>query len=344
MKLKEYNTKRNFNNTSEPKGKVTKNKNNILKFVIQYHQARAKHYDFRLEWRGVLLSWAVPKGLSLNPKDKRLAVMVEDHPLDYITFEGIIPKGNYGAGSVEIFDKGYYLPSYSVNTGLKKGHISFTLFGDKFKGDWELVKMDEKNWLIIKSDDEFAVIKNESANSKKTKTSIKLPFKECDVQLATLSKNIPKGKNWLFEIKYDGYRILSFVENGKARLVTRNNKDYTKKFDEIVKSLANISQDNFVLDGEIVCFDENGRSDFGLLQNNIKFNKGGFYYVVFDILALNGKDLRDKPLNDRKEILEKVLTKQPFNIIYSSFVIGKGSESFNIAKKMNLEGIVAKKH
>lgn len=341
MKLKEYNKKRNFNNTTEPKGKILKNKKNMLKFVIQYHQARAKHYDFRLEWQGVLLSWAVPKGLSENPKDKRLAVMVEDHPLDYATFEGIIPKGNYGAGSVEIFDKGFYVPSYSVNTGLKKGHISFTLFGEKLKGGWELVKMGEKNWLIIKSNDEFAV-KNSNSLIKKLKNSNKLPFKTCDVQLATLSHKIPRDKNWLFEIKYDGYRIIAFMQNGKVKLVTRNNKDFTKKFESITKSLENISQENVILDGEIVCFDENGRSDFGLLQNNIKFGKSGFYYAVFDILALNGQDLRNKPLKERKEILEKVLAKKPDNIIVSTFVVGKGKESFNLAKKMNLEGIIAK--
>ena len=139
MSLKEYNKKRNFNLTREPKGKLEKSAN--LRFVIQYHQARAKHYDFRLEYNGVLLSWAVPKGLSLNPKDKRLAVHVEDHPVDYIDFEGVIPKGNYGAGTVEIFDFGTYLAIEDFKNGLKKGHIKFVLYGQKLKGGWSLIRL-----------------------------------------------------------------------------------------------------------------------------------------------------------------------------------------------------------
>lgn len=320
------------------KGKLkTQKAKKQKKFVVQYHQARAKHYDFRLEYKGVLLSWAVPKGLSQNPKDKRLAVMVEDHPLDYINFEGVIPKGNYGAGSVEIFDKGYYVETESFATGLKKGHIKFVLNGEKFKGEFSLVKIDEKNWIIVKSDDEYAVYK------KQTSKKIKNPFDACDVELATLSSVIPKGKNWLFEIKYDGYRILSFVQNGKVKLVTRNNKDYTAKFDSIVQGLKKISQYAFVLDGEIVSFDQNGRSDFGLLQSNLKNAKDDFYYVVFDILALNGEDLRKKPLVERKDILERLLAKAPNNLVFSNHVINNGQMCFNLAKRQNLEGIMAKK-
>ncbi len=347
MSLKEYKNKRNFNKTSEPQGKVTKpkNKKNLLKFVIQYHQARAKHYDFRLEWNGALLSWAVPKGLSLNPKDKRLAVMVEDHPLDYADFEGIIPKGNYGAGSVEIFDSGNYLPVYDFDAGFKKGHLKFVLNGKKFKGEFSLVKIDDKNWLIIKSADEFSV---ETAKQIKEKTEItmninKLPFKTCPPQLATLTHNIPKGKNWLFEIKYDGYRIISFVENGKVKMLSRNGKDYATKFERIKKSLLKLNLENCVLDGEVVVFDENGRSDFGLLQNNIKSPSLPFYYVIFDLLALDGNDLRDLPLIERKKKLEQLLVKADNDLVYSSFVVGKGAESFKMAKKNNLEGIIAKK-
>ena len=157
MPLKEYNTKRNFSSTNEPKGKKVKDKESLI-FVVQYHKARAKHYDFRLEWKGELLSWAIPKGPSFNPNDKRLAVQVENHPLDYANFSGIIPKGNYGAGSVEIFDNGEYLPSFDIEKGLKKGHLKFTLFGKKLKGEWSLVKIDEKNWLLIKSKDEYFFI------------------------------------------------------------------------------------------------------------------------------------------------------------------------------------------
>ena len=191
MGLKEYNQKRDFSSTKEPEGKVKNKKSK--RFVIQYHQARAKHYDLRLEYKGVLLSWAVPKGLSKDPEDKRLAVMVEDHPVDYIDFEGIIPKGNYGAGTVEIFDSGNYQPLESFEKGLKKGHLKFVLNGAKLKGGWSLIKIDDKNWLAKKIEDDFA--------GKRKPT--KLPFNQCDVQLAKLSNNLPKGKDWVFEIKYE---------------------------------------------------------------------------------------------------------------------------------------------
>ena len=336
MALKEYNKKRNFLNTSEPQGKEKKSRSKKLKFVIQHHKARADHYDFRLQHNGVLISWAVPKGLSMNPEDKRLAVHVEDHPLDYADFEGIIPKGNYGAGTVEIFDRGYYFAEDDFEKGLKKGHIKIILDGKKYKGSWSLVKMDDKNWLIIKSDDSFANTKSPSS------AKIKNPFSSCSPQLATLTDKIPTGKNWIFEIKYDGYRVLSFVENGKTKLISRNGIDYTKKFSQIAKSLKSLVADCFVLDGEIVCFDENGRSDFGLLQTNIKKGNHSFHYVVFDLLALNGQDLREKKLKERKELLEKLLKNCHQNLIYSTHVAGKGKQTFSFAKKHNLEGIIAK--
>lgn len=330
--LKEYNKKRNFSSTNEPKGKLKNEK--AKRFVVQYHQARAKHYDFRLEYNGVLLSWAVPKGLSQNPKDKRLAVMVESHPVDYINFEGIIPKGNYGAGSVEIFDEGEYLPIHDFGKSLKKGHLKFVLNGKKLKGGWSLIKTQNDNWLIVKINDEFV-------NTKKAK-STKLPFQTCSAQLATLTKKIPNGKDWIFEIKYDGYRIISFVENGKAKMVTRNNIDYTKNFKTIAEKLNKIEQENFVVDGEIVSFDKNGKSDFSLLQDNIKSGKSNFFYVVFDLLVLNGQDLRHLPLKDRKAKLERLLHRTDDCVIFSSHV-DNGKESFSFAKANNLEGIIAKK-
>lgn len=332
MSLKEYKKKRNFKNTSEPIGKINKTK--AYRFVIQYHQARAKHYDFRLEHNGVLLSWAIPKGLSTNPKDKRLAVHVEDHPVDYIDFEGIIPKGNYGAGAVEIFDIGDYLPINDLDKGLKKGHIKIVLNGNKLKGGWSLIKTDEKNWLAVKLEDEFV------NTNKKTKKS-KLPFKTASVQLATLTNKIPKSKDWIFEIKYDGYRILSYVENGKVQMLSRNNIDYTKKFPNIATSLKEIDAENFVIDGEVVCFDENGKSDFGLLQQSIKRKKENFYYVIFDVIALNGEDLRNLPIIERKAKLERLLFKANNDLMFSSHVTD-GNESFKFAKANNLEGIIAK--
>lgn len=332
MGLKEYHRKRDFNSTNEPKGKVKKSE--TRKFVIQYHEARAKHYDFRLEHNGVLLSWAVPKGLSTNPKYKRLAVHVEDHPLDYIDFEGIIPKGNYGAGTVEIFDCGKYVPLEDVEKGLKKGHIKIYLYGNKLTGGWSLIKFKEDNWFIVKLEDEFAGIEK--------KKNTKLPFKETSVQLATLTEKIPTGKDWIFEIKYDGYRIVSYVENGKVKMFSRNNVDYTKKFKSLTQSLKKIDQDSFVVDGEVVSFDENGRPDFSLLQESIKKESKNLFYCVFDLLALNGEDLRNLPLIERKAKLERLLFKAEDNLIFSTHV-ENGKETFTFAKKNNLEGIVAKK-
>ncbi|MBO5394670.1 MAG: non-homologous end-joining DNA ligase [Clostridia bacterium] len=336
--LENYNKKRNFSSTKEPRGKPSSKKSKSKMFVIQHHKARADHYDFRLEHQGVLLSWAVPKGLSTNPKTRRLAVEVEPHPVEYANFEGIIPKGNYGAGSVKIEDKGNYIALTSMKSALKKGHIKVLLNGQKYKGVWSLIKTDEKNWLIIKDKDEFVC--NEDLAEKKQ--SNKLPFSKCSPMLATLSNSIPKGKDWLFEIKYDGYRIFAFKEKNKIKLISRNEKDYTATFYSIKDSLLKIKHD-FIVDGELVSFDEKGRSDFGLLQNNIKSAKQGFVYVIFDLIALNGQDLRNTPLAQRKSLLQLLLEKCPKNLVFSNHVEGKGQQSFSFAKKMGLEGIVAKK-
>lgn len=337
MKLEEYNKKRDFLATNEPKGKIS-GKNEKLKFVIQYHKARAKHYDFRLEWKGVLMSWAVPKGLSLDPTQKRLAVHVEDHPLDYASFEGIIPKGNYGAGSVDIFDEGYYEPSFDIDYGLKKGHLKFSLFGKVYRGEWSLVKIDEKNWLLIKSQDKYA--KKEAENSKKS-TKCALKPESTDVMLAKLADKIPTDKDWLFEIKYDGYRLLSFVQNGKAICLTRGKQDYTSKFSNIAKSLQQIDEQTFVVDGEVVAFDEKGRSDFGLLQKRIK-EGGDKTYVIFDLLELNGKDLRGEPLIERKKLLKRLFSKERPHLCFGEHIVGNGEKVFEFARKNGLEGIVAK--
>ncbi len=382
MSLKEYKNKRNFNKTSEPVGTIknlnkaatksnkitTKNSNKKLTnfkkdtqnkkliFVIQHHFARREHFDFRLEHNGVLLSWAVPKGLSNQLNEKRLAVHVEDHPLEYAQFEGIIPKGNYGAGSVEIFDSGFYIPSYDFDYGMKKGHLKFVLFGNIYKGEFSLVKLDEKNWLIIKGKDEFAKtdeknLKNNKITSQNTKnlkkisknlkTENNLPFNKCEVQLATLTNKIPSGKNWLYEIKYDGYRMLAYKQNGEIKIFSRNNKDYTNKFKPLIKSLKKIDAQSFVLDGEVVAFDITGKSNFSLLLERMKMG-GEISYMLFDILALNGQDLRHYPLLQRKQILKELLVENDENLMFSEFLLNKGKQCFKFAKQHNLEGIVAK--
>ncbi|MGN1201561.1 MAG: DNA ligase D [Candidatus Caccovivens sp.] len=357
-KLKKYNDKRNFDLTSEPRGKAKVSGKKKI-FVVQFHRARREHFDFRLEWRGVLLSWAVPKGLSYNPKDKRLAVHVEDHPIDYAEFEGVIPKGQYGAGSVLLWDKGWWEEVESFDDGFKKGSIKFVLHGKRLKGAWALVKLKNKdakedNWIIIKEKDEFANLDDGSAltSVKSGRTSEEIvddgnkqnPFNEAKVQLATFVTKPPSSKNWLFEIKFDGFRTLAFLEDGKARLVSRNNKDFTSKFKEIADALEDFSKGRaMVLDGEIVVFDERGRSDFGALQSYLKSPNGkSLVYIVFDILALDGVDLRQRPLIERKKKLQEALKYTPENIVVSDFVEGKGDECFDVAQKLGLEGIIGK--
>lgn len=329
MSLKEYRKKRDFTKTNEPKGKQKKEeKKNSLRFVIQYHQSRTKHYDFRLEHQGVLLSWAVPKGLSFDPKIKRLAIQVEDHPLDYISFAGKIPQGNYGAGKVEIYDQGTYIPLKRVTSGLKHGHLRIMLEGKRFQGIWSLIRKEDTKWLLIKEKDE---------NIKK---QIKNPFQKCDAMLATLTDQIPT-RDYLFEIKYDGYRILSYVEGKKVKMMTRNHQDYTKKFPHIYRYFSSLNQ-TMVLDGEIVALDKKGRSNFSLLQTCIKENPEQVVYVLFDILALDGKDLRQEPLVKRKKILKNIMKNFPDFLLYSEHVIDHGKESFAYAFEMGLEGIIGK--
>ena len=330
MTLSEYNKKRNFAVTSEPKGKKVKSKNN--RFVVQFHRARRDHYDFRLEEDGVLISFALPKGFSYDSRDKRLAVHVEDHPLEYINFEGRIPKGEYGAGTVEVFDKGHYEADGTISDGIKKGEFKVTLYGGKLKGRWVFVRFKEDNFLAICEDGEI-----------KKELKKKLPFYDAPVQLASLTKRVPSGKNYIFEIKYDGYRVLSYIEKGKVKLKSRNGKDFTKKFAVIAEDLESSLGDKVaILDGEVVVFDENGRSDFSMLQDSVKKGKNNFSYVVFDILAL-GEDVRDKPLLERKKLLEALSKFFTPNIILSEYVLGNGKECFEVAKKLGLEGIVAKK-
>ena len=366
MSLLEYNKKRDFEKTNEPAGikqAVKEKERKLKKFVIQYHRATTNHFDFRLEYGGVLISFAVPKGLP-NVGEKRLAVKVEDHPLDYINFSGTIPKGQYGAGTVEIYDKGRYDEIESFKSGLKKGKLKFCLIGKKFNGVYALIKLDDKNWLFIKdkemnnenpykktnkkdnkkidrkdnkkTNDNIVQQKGKSKNLK----SFKNPFNKIDVKLCLLSKNLPKSKNYIYEIKYDGYRIVAYINKEKVTLKSRNNKDFTDKFKDICESLKNLGK-TMVLDGEVVVFDEKGRSDFGLLQSSIKNGEHNFAYVVFDILALNGEDLRDKLLIDRKILLEKNV-KFSKNIILSNFVKGNGKKILDFAKTNNLEGVVAK--
>ncbi|MDD4541186.1 MAG: DNA ligase D [Eubacteriales bacterium] len=358
MPLGKYNKKRDFNKTSEPPGEL-KSSENALTFVVQLHAASRLHYDFRLEWDGVLLSWAVPKGPSYNTKDKRLAVQVEDHPVDYSSFEGTIPQEEYGGGTVMIWDKGEWVPvDEDVNKGLSEGMLKFELKGERLKGNWVLVRMKpregetDKNWLLIKEKDEYVQEDSgfekfdTSAVSGRTMDEIAeaLPFTETDLALAKLTEDVPRGDHWIHEIKFDGYRILAFVEDGQPRLITRNGHDWTDKFPKIAAAISKWNPPNLVVDGEIVVLSEEGKSDFQALQSALENpDKVSMHYILFDLLALLSQDLRDEALLSRKAQLEKLLEDAPAEILYSFHQKGQGEQVFEQACAKGQEGIISKR-
>lgn len=354
-KLSKYKEKRDFTKTLEPKGIVKQNKKQ-LSFVVQHHLASRDHYDFRLQYQGVLLSWAVPKGPSYNPQDKRLAAHVEDHPLDYQDFEGIIPKGQYGGGTVMLWDKGYYETDIDFKKGLEQGNLKFTLFGERLKGNWTLIKLknDEKNWLLIKEKDQYA--KKAAGISKFTKSIvsnktmeeiglIKNPFNNTSIQLAQLTDKIPQGNDWVYELKYDGYRIVSYIEQNNVRLMTRNGHDYHNYFIEVTNALSDWANNrSMVLDGEMVVVNKDGKSDFQALQNYMKTPSGkNLNYVIFDLLALDGEDLREYSLKERKKKLKNLLKNAPDNIHFSHHEKSNDVDNFKNICEKKYEGLIYKK-
>ncbi|MDD4715478.1 MAG: DNA ligase D [Oscillospiraceae bacterium] len=364
-KLGAYHEKRNFERTMEPEGGAGKPEG-AFRFAVQHHLARAGHYDLRLEWDGVLLSWAVPKGPSYNTRDKRLAIRVEDHPLEYRTFEGTIPKGEYGGGVVMLWDEGVWEPCNAVEAGLREGMLKFCLRGTRLMGRWALVRLRPKadegkeNWLLLKERDAFSKPSEGISQwtvSVKTGRSMEEiergehekiaenPFFQADVQLAKLVSEIPGGSDWLFELKYDGYRMLSFMERGRVLLRSRNGKDYTNQFEPVASSLRNWAAGRaMVLDGELAVTDPSGRTDFQALQNYTRPSGGeSLIYIVFDLLALDGTDLRNHPLEQRKAALEALMKDAPPNLHYSRHVRGNGAECLQAACQSGMEGIVGKK-
>jgi bifunctional non-homologous end joining protein LigD len=415
MSLSTYKKKRSFNKTPEPEGKK-KTAGEELRFVVQKHAASHLHYDFRLEMEGVLKSWAIPKGPSMNPEDKRLAMMVEDHPYDYKDFEGIIPPGNYGAGTVIVWDEGTYEPMEEVEGGKKAeksllhqlhmGSLKIVLHGKKLKGAFALVQTKGRGdnaWLLIKKNDEEATdaditkkdksvqsgmkleqVAKESTNewqsnrktstkktarpsssAKKTtppKTATKKKAVKKKVQspinalieqgkrepmptgiipmLATLTDAPFDDNDWLFEIKWDGYRAVAYVENNKASILSRKNLPFNAKFAPVVNALQELGL-NAVLDGEIVAVNEEGKGDFQLLQQWQKTGEGQLLYYVFDILWLNGRNLMDLPLYERKEILKAILPEHE-TIRFSDHITGTGKQFYQAATSQGLEGIMAK--
>ncbi|WP_426329141.1 DNA ligase D [Pedobacter sp. R-06] len=410
MSLKKYVAKRDFSKTTEPKSGKSSDRNK-LHFVVQKHDASRLHYDFRLEMEGVLKSWAVPKGPSTDPKTKRLAMMVEDHPYDYKDFEGIIPQGEYGGGTVIVWDEGTYEPIESIKGKkaqekhllgqLKDGSLKIKLNGEKLHGEFALVKthgMGENGWLLIKHKDNYASTKDitkedKSVLSGKTiesmeKTSDKVwkGGKEQDLKTEKKSPKqkvkkettpvgddqtvdvksilkkapktaIPKGvkpmlatlvdepfddPDWQYEVKWDGYRALAFINKGAVDLFSRNNKSFNEKFYPIHDLLLTWKM-NAVFDGEILVLNNKGISNFGSLQNWRSEADGELVFYVFDILWYEGKNLMELPLYQRQAILNEVLPTDDDRVRLGKVFKASGVDFFDAAKRMGLEGIIAKK-
>ncbi len=346
MSLQEYRKKRNFKKTKEPQS--GKSSRNAPIFVVQEHWASHLHYDFRLEAFGTLKSWAVPKGPSVNVGEKRLAVEVEDHPIDYAQFKGRIPEGEYGAGLVKIWDKGTWVPPNHIKEALQKGHLEFELKGKKLKGLWLLQRTQQKSgrksqWLLIKRTDRAQPLK---AKTSLQKNKLKLsPWPEdLSPQLAELVDQVPQGSQWIHEIKFDGYRSLATIKNKKVQIFTRNGLDWTKKYPAIAQALRELKVKSVILDGEIIAMDDEGHSNFSILQKALSEEKSqDLIYYVFDLLYLDGVDYRQEPLENRKQILKKVLqaAKHP-QILFSEHVRGEGEALLAQSCREGQEGIIAK--
>ena len=411
--LKTYRAKRRFGVTAEPKGSVARTRSNA--FVIQKHAARRLHYDLRLELDGVMKSWAITRGPSLVPGEKRLAVQVEDHPIAYNKFEGTIPEGEYGGGTVMIWDRGRWQPESDPRKGLAKGHLSFTLDGEKLGGGWHLVRMHRRagekrdNWLLIKQHDERsglraiwifwtrnlfqllpvapwmrspaarrksgAAIEQIQSNRQKqlsARQSHLHPIMKAMLRterlaaskddpppgarhaalpafvapcLATLSDKAPDSGNWVHEIKFDGYRIQARLDGGKVKLLTRKELDWTKKFPTIADAVAKLPVRSALIDGEVVVEGDDGISSFSLLQQDLKAARHDrMVFYVFDLMYLEGADLKSLPLGARKDALARLLKRQPARgpLRLSESLTEPGTTLLRHACKMGLEGIVSK--
>lgn len=377
-KLDEYARKRDFSGTPEPRPRRGRRREETLAFVIQKHDASHLHYDFRLELGGTLKSWAVPKGPCLDPSVRRLAIEVEDHPLDYADFEGHIPEGHYGAGDVIVWDHGYWTPEGDPEKGLAEGHLKFELHGEKLGGSWSLVRTQlrgrQPQWFLIKGRDALArdfpqhdvlaeqpqsVIsgrplpaeagEHPGTAGKPHKTGKpherkgRLP-EQLSPQLATLLDAPPPG-DWRYEIKLDGYRILARIDHGEVRLLTRNGHDWTRRLPRQARALAGLALDEAWLDGELVVTDDDGRPDFQRLQN--AFDQGHeeeVRYVLFDLLWLDGEDLRRQPLETRREALRRLMqgVDQPL-LRFSEELTGEPQDILAHACRLDLEGLIGKR-
>lgn len=353
MSLRTYHQKRDLRKTSEPKGKKRPTQTlSPLMFVVQEHHASHLHYDFRLEWGGVLKSWAIPKGPSLDPHLKRLAVEVEDHPLEYGSFEGKIPEGEYGAGEVYIWDTGIWIPKSSPAEGFKKGHLEFELKGHRLKGAWDLIRTNLKGkspqWLLVKREDPFAKpgdeasVTGDKASVRPRRRARKLGFVK--PMLALLVDRPPQGSQWLHEIKWDGYRIQAHLDGRSVHLFTRAGNDWAGKMPSLVRELSRVSVQSAVFDGEVVVLDKKGRSHFQSLQNYFESNPSQkLTYMLFDLLMLNGEDLREHPLKERRQKMRQILKGHRGLLRLSPGLKDVGSRRWSQLQKQGIEGVVSKK-
>jgi bifunctional non-homologous end joining protein LigD len=408
LALETYRKKRKFDVTSEPRGHKVRRRG--FAYVIQKHDATRLHYDLRLELDGVMKSWAVTRGPSLDPNDKRLAVHVEDHPIEYNKFEGTIPKGEYGGGTVMIWDRGTWEPEADPHKGYAKGHLDFILHGDKLHGRWHLVRMRPRkgerheNWLLIKGNDEDARGKraadiledeprsavtgrtideiaagkgkkrvwhsNRAAGGSQAKSEKVAPKRRAakaftvavarkvstrqgsdklpnfvPPSLATLREAPPQGDGWLHEIKFDGYRLEARLDHGKVRLFTRKGLDWTHRFKPIAEAVTTLNAETALIDGELVAVDEKGHSSFSLLQNDLKESRyDRLRYCAFDLLFVDGRDLRGKPLIERKAALERLLKSEGKNSLIQNtdHLDADGDVVLRHACDLGLEGVISK--
>ena len=360
-----YKQKRDFSVSPEPTDDVVKNKAH-LSFVVQKHASRSNHYDFRLELDDTLKSWAVPKGPSLDPMQKRLAVKVEDHPLSYAEFEGVIPPKQYGAGAVIIWDRGTWEPMEDPREGLGAGHLKFRLQGEKLQGAWALVRIkgksseQQESWLLIKERDAYARPETEFKVVEALPDSVlsgtgdptiptgaepgPIPSKLVP-QLATLVENIPTHGDWIYEIKFDGYRILARIDSGEVALFTRNGHNWTDKLEKVALALKELKITSGWLDGEIVVLGADGIPDFGALQNAFELSGANdIRYFLFDIPFYNGFDLRGTGLAERRELLARILPESNSGqISFSQDFGGSAADILRSACQMGLEGVIGKR-